>query len=245
SAPSAERETQPSEPVRAARTPARPAPVIEEEGPIPKPPAPIPNQAARPVRVTTPQSPSSRPPTRKDIVRQIPPVDPHKDSVILVEAFMVEVKLSSLHSQGVPQISEGNDYVTADHIIKLMKTTDGAVLTAGAKLAVGQNSKAETKSRTRQSILSGEPENKRREYVEVGTTFTAFATIRAGQKIFSEIGFEHSSIEKGDGMTDTGVLVEREWTSSVYVQAGEPTLVGAIADKETGTFLIVTANIQK
>jgi hypothetical protein len=227
---SAERETQPSEPVRATRTPARPAPVIEEETPLPKPGT---------------RTPSRRPPTRKDIVRQIPPVDPHKDSVILVEAFMVEVKLSSLHSQGVPQISEGNDYVTADHIIKLMKTTDGAVVTGGAKLAVGQNSKAETKSRTRQSILSGEPEKKQRVYVEVGTTFTAFATIRAGQKIFSEIGFEHSSIEKGDGMTDTGVLVEREWTSSVTLQEGKPKLVGAIADKETGTFLIVTANIQK
>ena len=245
-------------PVRAARTPARPGAAIEVEE------APIPNQAARPVRVTPPRRPPTRTPSpttptrpsarttptrptppRAPSRRVRPPEDPHKDSVILVEAFMVQVRLSALRSLGVPAISEGCKSVSAKHIIKLMKTTDAAVVTAGAKVAVGQNNKAETKTSTRQSILSGPPEKKRITYVNVGTSFSAFAIIRAGQKIYLDLGLDHSAIEVGDGKTDTGVLVEREWTSSVILQDGKPTLIGATQDKETGTFLIVTANIQK
>ena len=158
---------------------------------------------------------------------------------------MVEVKLSALRSLGVPEISEGCKSVSAEQIIKLMKTTDAAVLTAGAKLSVGHNNKAETKSRTHQSMVSGDPEKKRTVYVDVGTIFSAFATIRPGQKIYMDIGFEHSGVEECDGKIEPAVLVEREWTSSVTLKDGKPMLVGSIAGKETGTFLIVTANIKE
>jgi len=235
---SAEREPQPTEPARAARTPVRPAPIAEEEAPRPRP------VTRTPARTTPTRTPSRRTPAKTDIARRILPIDPYKETVIMLEAFMVEVKISALHSQGLPAISKGDDHVTADHIIKLMKTTDAAVLTASAKLALTHENKAKTNSRTRQSILSGEQEKQQRVYVEVGTTFTAFATIRAGQKIYLDTEFEHSSIEKGDGKTDTEVFVEREWTSSVTLQEGKPALIGAIADKETGTFLIVTAHIK-
>ena len=58
--------------------------------------------------------------------------------------------------------------------------------------------------------------------------------------------FEYSDIVKDDKNADAiGQIVERQWTSSVYVQDGKPTLVGATQDKETGTFLIVTANIKE
>lgn len=231
-----EGETPTQEPARAVRTPVRPAPILEEETPQAKP---VTRTTVR--RPTTPSRIKGRLSTIGKVIK--PAEDPYKDSVILVEAFMVEVQLSALHSQGVPEISEGCKSVSAEQIIKLMKTTDAAVVTAGAKVAVGQNSKAETKTSTRQSIVSGEPEKKQRVYVEVGTIFSTFATIRSGQKIYLDIGFEHSSIEEGDGKIDTGVFVEREWTSSVTLQEGKPTLVGAFQGKETGTFLIVTANI--
>jgi type II secretory pathway component GspD/PulD (secretin) len=128
-----------------------------------------------------------------------------------------------------------------------MKTTDAAVVTAGAKVMVGQKNKAESKSTTQRSIVSGPTDQKvvRLKYVNVGTQFTAAAEVRRDDKIFVELEFEHSAIEEGDGKTDRGVIVERQWTSSVYVQAGKPTLVGATQDKETGTFLIVTATIQE
>ncbi len=250
----------PTTPVRAARTPARPALIVDQEAPQPRPVTRTPVRATPPRRPptrtpspTTPTRPSARTtPTRPSAItrptparRVRPAQDPHKDTVILVEAFMVQVRLSSLRSLGVPQISEGCKSLSAEHIIKLMKTTDAAVVTAGAKLALVQGNKANTKSTARQSILSGPPEKKRREYVNVGTRFTAVAEVRRNDKIFVNLEFEHSAIEKRDGDDDSGMAVERQWSSSVYVQAGEPTLVGASQDKETGTFLIVTANIQE
>jgi hypothetical protein len=160
---------------------------------------------------------------------------------------MVQARLSSLRSLGVPQISEGCKSVSAEHILKLLKTTDAAVVTAGAKVAVGHKDKAETKSTTRQLIITGPPDKKvvKREYVNVGTQFAAIAEVRRDDKIFVDMEFENSTIEERHGGDDSGMAVERQWSSSVYVQAGKPILVGAIQDKEIATFLIVTANTQK
>lgn len=234
---SAEREE--TTPARAARIPARPGAAIEEEeGPIPKP-------TVRPVRATTPRTPSRRSPTRPGIVRRIPPIDPHKDSVILVEAFMVEVKLSTLRSLGVPAISQGDDFVSADHILKLLKTTDAAVVTAGAKLALAHENKAMTESTTRKAIYTDPPNNAKIEYINVGTSFTAIAEIRE-EKVFAELEFQYSDIVKADKNANSiPQIVERDWNSSICLKFGEPTLLGATQDKETGTLLIVTANIKE
>ena len=103
-----------------------------------------------------------------------------------------------------------------------MKTTDAAVVTAGAKVVVGQKNKAETKSTTRQPILSGPPDKKRIQYFDVGTSFAAIAEVRRDDKIFVEMEFEHNAIEEGDGKTDRGVLVGRDFSSSVLLQDGKP-----------------------
>ena len=159
---------------------------------------------------------------------------------------MVEVKLSALYSLDVPQISEGCKSVSAKHIIKLMKTTDAATVTAGAKLILGQANKARTESTTRKALNLGTTEKKRIEYVEIGTSFTAIAEIRREKKIFAELEFEYSDIVKADKkIVVFPQTVEKNWTSSIYLEPGEPTLVGGTQDKETATFLIVTANIQE
>ena len=158
---------------------------------------------------------------------------------------MVEVKLSALRSLGVPAISQGDDFVTADHIIKLMKTTDAAVVTAGAKLALGQANKARTGSTTRKGLHTDPSHNTKTEYIDVGTSFTAIAEIRK-EKIFAELEFEYSDIVKADKkIVVVPQTVEKNWTSSIYLEPGEPTLIGGTQDKETATFLIVTANIKE
>jgi hypothetical protein len=225
-------------PVRAKPIPTQPVTISEEETPIPRP-------AARPARATTTRTPSRRPTARQDIVRRIQPVDPHKDSVIQLEAFMVEVRLSALHSQGAPQISQGDDFASAEHILKLMKTTDAAILTTGAKLSLAQANKARTHSTTRKAIHTDPPNNTKTEYIEVGTSFTAIAEIRK-EKVFAELEFEYSDVVKDDEKTHAiPQIVERNWGSTVCLKPGEPTLVGAIHDKDTGAFLIVTANIKE
>jgi hypothetical protein len=176
---------------------------------------------------------------------RIKPPDPHKDTVILVEAFMVQARLSALRSLDVPQISRGCKSVSAEHIIKLMKTTDAAVLTAGAKVAVGQKDKARTESITHLGRQIGTTEKRRIEYVGVGTTFTAIAEIRDKEKIFVELDFEHSDVQQANPAAMGTKLVKNNWSSSLCLKEGKPTLVGASQDKEIGTFLIVTANIKE
>ena len=158
---------------------------------------------------------------------------------------MVQVRLSSLRSLGVPQISEGCKSVSAEHIIQLMKTTDAAEITAGAKLAIGQSRSAATEAITRKAVYKGAPEKMRVEYADVGTSFTAVAEIKREEKIFVELDFEHSTVQPASPSTKESRIVKRTWDSYVYLKTGKPTLVGSTQDKETGTFLIVTANIQK
>ena len=234
SAPSAERD----ETAPARVTPVLPpAPVLEE--------APAPRPAVRSARTTPTRTPSRRPPTRPNIVRRIPPEDPHKNSIIMLETFMVEVRLSALRSLDVPAISKGDDFVTAEHITKLIKTTDAAAVTSGAKLALAQANKASTQSTTRKAIYTDPPNNKKIEYIEVGTSFTAIAEIRK-EKVFAELEFEYSGIVKADKNTDAlPQIAERNWTSTVCLKPGEPNIVGATQDKESTAFLIVTANIMQ
>ena len=197
------------------------------------------------VRVTTPRRPSRTTPTRPEIVHRIGPVELHKEREILLEAFMVEVKLSGLHSLGVPAISEGDDFVTAGHIIKLMKTTDAAVVTAGAKLALVHETKATTKSTTRKRIYTDPPNNTKTTYTDVGTSFSAIAEIRK-ENVFTELEFQYTDILKADGDEHAiPQVVERDWVSTVYLKFGEPAIAGAIHDKGNATFLIVTANIKE
>ena len=223
--------------------------------PDPKPTARTPARAARtPARATRTPARAARTPRRAATtpvratptpVRIKPAGDPYKDSVILVEAFMVQVRLSALRSLGVPQISQGSDSVSADHILKLLKDTDAAVVTAGAKLALGQASKAKTDLTARKRIYTDPPEKKKTEYVDVGTSFTAVAEVRREKKIFAELEFEHDSIEEGDAEAGPGTLVKRNWSVSLYLEPGKPTLVGATQDVHTAAFLVITASIKK
>ena len=158
---------------------------------------------------------------------------------------MVEVRLSALHSQGAPQISQGDDFVSAEQILKLMNTTDAATVTTGAKLSLAQANKAETQSTTRKAIYTDPPNNTKKEFIDVGTSFTAAAEIRK-EKVFAELEFQYSDTVKTDKNADTiPQIVERKWTSTICLKPGEPTLVGATHDKDTGAFLIVTANIKE
>jgi hypothetical protein len=158
---------------------------------------------------------------------------------------MVEVRLSSLHSLGVPVISHGDDFVTADHIIKLMKTTDAAAVTVGAKLALAQANKAKSESTTRKAIYTDPPDNKKTQYFDVGTSFTAIAEIRK-EKVFAELEFQYSDIVKADKNANAiPQFTERNWTSTVCLKPGRPTIAGATQDKDSAAFLIVTASIKE
>ena len=174
--------------------------------------------------------------------------DPHEGSVIVVEAFMVEVRLSELYELGVPVISEGGKSVSAEHILKCLKDAETAAVTAGAKLAVAHTERAKTDMTARQGKYVGPAKEKRFEFQEVGTSLTVEAQILRGGRILVELDFEHSCLEENEPADDDGLWpasVRWNWSNSVSLEAAKPTLIGATQDQETATFLIITANIKK
>jgi hypothetical protein len=200
-----------------------------------------------PVRAvaTTPGKVIRKPLTTPLIQKIKPPTDTYKDSVILLEAFMVECRLDTLYSLDVPQISQGTDPISAEHILKCLKSTDAAAVKAGAKLALAHENRAGTESTTRKALHIDPTNHQKTEYIDVGTSFTAIAEIRK-DKVFAELELQYSDAVKADPKADAiPEIVERNWNSSICLNIGKPTLVGAIQDEDTGWFLIVTANIKQ
>ncbi|MBN2136703.1 MAG: hypothetical protein JW720_02745 [Sedimentisphaerales bacterium] len=170
--------------------------------------------------------------------------DPHKDLVVMVEASMVEIPLSELYSAGMPVISEGGKAVSVEHILECLKKPKSGVVKAGAKLAVSHGAVAETVSVIHQAYYAGPPTDRQLQYQDVGTSAKVKVRILSEDKISVEISFEHSGLDKGELNGDTGdTIIERNWTGSLTVDAGEPTIVGATQDENTGVFLIITVNI--
>ena len=62
--------------------------------------------------------------------------DPYKDVCVLVEAFVVEVDLSSLYRQGVSPIGQKPDSVSVENILKCLDAKDIAQVTTGIKVAI-------------------------------------------------------------------------------------------------------------
>ena len=195
-----------------------------------------------PTKITRIPARTARIPSKR--VKQ--PEDPYKDSAVMLEAIMVKARLSALYSADIPVISQGSNSVSAEQILKLLKTTDAAQVTAGAKLTITQGNEAKAESTSRQGTYVNPSEKRRIEYVEVGTSFTAMAHIRTERKISVTLVFEHSGREQSDVDSDIApTFAERSWSTHVCLEPGKPTLVGATQDNKIATFLIMTANIKK
>ena len=203
----------------------------------------IPERTTRaPTKITRIPARTARTPSK----RVKAPEDPYKDSAVMLEAIMVQARLSALHSADIPVISQGSNSVSAEQILKLLKTTDAAQVTAGAKLTITQGNEAKAKSTARQGTYVNPSDKRRIEYVEVGTTFTATAHIRTERKISVTLVFEHSGREQSDVDSDIApTFAESSWSTHVCLEPGKPTLVGATQDNKIATFLIMTANIKE
>jgi hypothetical protein len=163
----------------------------------------------------------------------------------MLEAIMVQARLSALYSADVPVISQCCNSISAEQILKVLKTTDTAQVTAGAKLTFTHSNDAKAESTTHRPIYIGTPDEKKLEIVEVGTSFNASAEIRSEEKISATLEFNHTAIEVSDGKDEIGTIVEKSWFTHVYLKPGKPTLVGATQDNKIATFLIMTANIKE
>ena len=181
--------------------------------------------------------------------------DLYRDSRVLVEAFVVEVKLSALYDLGVSPIGQKPNSVSAGNILKCLQDDDWAQVTAGAKVALGQQERGSVKA-TETIYLERQrpvPASKGRtgavsrsfESCSIGKAFDAHATIRPDGRIFVAFTFSQNTLDRVGLESDAPpATIKRDFSGSVCLEAGEPSIVGAIQNEQVAAFLIILADIR-
>jgi len=166
--------------------------------------------------------------------------DPYHDVCVLVEAFVVEVDLSSLYKQ-------------VENILKCLDTRDIAQVTTGIKVAIlsGQRGEAkitETIYVERQvAVPSGRkvPGAARYTNYDIGKTFRATVSVRPSGEILASFDFSESTYRNIISTDEAPPnIVSREWSGTVNLHAGRPAIAGATQNEETAVFLILCADIK-
>ena len=188
--------------------------------------------------------------------KRVEPIeDPYKDSTILVEAFVVEVRLSALYDLGVSPIGEKPNSVSIDNILRCLQDEDNARISSGAKVAARQRERGTTESEqriyieqrpTKTSEGSKKPPASRplRPY-QFSKSFQASANIIAPNRIFVNFGFSENAMDKvpaKDGMPPN--TVNWQWSGTVCLERGKASIVGETQDEKKAVFLILCADIR-
>lgn len=182
--------------------------------------------------------------------------DPYKDSTILIEAFVVEVRLSALYDSGVSPIGEKPNSVSIDNILRCLQDEDNARISSGAKVAVRQRESGETQSEQRiyleQQMPPKTSEGSKKPVVsrpprpyQFSKSFEASANIIAPNRIFVSFSFSENTMEKVSTKDDMPPnTVNWQWSGSVCLEMGKASIVGATQDEKKAVFLILCANIR-
>ncbi len=179
--------------------------------------------------------------------------DPYKNSTVLVEAFVVEVKLSALYDLGVSPIGQKPNSVSIENILKCLQDEDSAGVSTGAKVVLQQKQSASTESketiyRGRQApIKVGSNRVVSRSYqsYNISSSFRASVNILPDSRIFVSFDFNQFGVEKIASMNDMPpTTITREWSGTVCLEAGKPSIAGATQGEQKAVFLILCADIK-
>ena len=182
--------------------------------------------------------------------------DPYKHSRILVEAFVVEVKLSMLYELGVSPIGQTPNSVSIEDILQCLRDTANAKVTAGAKVAVIQNQEGRTQATEtvyveRQTTTGVRRENraptasKTFQSYDVSKIFTVRPMVIPDGKIVLTFDFSQNTLGSRLSQSEAPPdLIRQSWSGTISLNAGKPSLVGATQNEETAAFLIICADIK-
>ena len=80
---------------------------------------------------------------------------------------------------------------------------------------------------------------------DVGKSFDAQVSIRADSRIFVEFDFSQSTVDKAALTSDAPpATIRRDWSGSVCLEAGRPSIVGAVQNEQMAAFLVISADIK-
>jgi hypothetical protein len=182
--------------------------------------------------------------------------DPYKDSTILVEAFVVEVRLSALYDLGVSPIGEKPNSVSIGNILRCLQNEGNARIISGAKVATRQRERGDTESEQRIYLEQQKPtkttEGSKKPVAsrpprpyQFGKSFRASANILAHNRIYVSFSFTGNSLDKA--LTKDSIppnTVNWQWSGMVCLERGKSSIVGATQDEKKAVFLILCADIR-
>ncbi|MDT8300438.1 MAG: hypothetical protein RQ760_03075, partial [Sedimentisphaerales bacterium] len=176
-----------------------------------------------------------------------------KDSTILVEAFVVEVRLSALYDLGVSPIGEKPNSVSIENILRCLQDEDNAKIISGAKVAVKHREQGTTESEqmiyfepTKTSEKSNKPPVARapRPY-KFGKSFSVSANIIAANKLFLSFDYSGNALDKAPAKDSMPPNSKNwQWSGMVCLNMGKASIVGAAQDEEKAVFFILCADIK-
>lgn len=178
---------------------------------------------------------------------------PHQDVSVLVEAFVVEVDLAELYKQGVSPIGQKPNSVSVENILKCLDAKDIAQVTTGVKVAVqsGQRGEAKITETIYKKQQVAVPGNRkvtsaaRYTNYDIDKMFRATASVRPSSKILVSFDFSESTYRKITFTDETRPnTINRGWSGTANLHAGQPAITGATQDEETAVFLVLCADIK-
>ncbi|HUV67823.1 MAG TPA: hypothetical protein VMW24_28290 [Sedimentisphaerales bacterium] len=178
----------------------------------------------------------------------------HRETCVLVEAFVVEVKLSSLYEQAVSPLGQRPNSVSVKNLLDCLNNKDAGQVTAGVKVSL--RSTANAKTRTTETIYTERqvslPAGRRtdgpavsRSYrnYDIGNQFDAGASIGSNGAILVDFEFSQSTCRNVSSSEEAPPnTVNRQWSGTASLNAGEPAIVGATQNEETAAFLVLCAH---
>lgn len=181
--------------------------------------------------------------------------NPYENSRILVEAFVVEVELAELYKAGVGPIGQRPNLESMEKILNCLQDEDKAKVTAGAKIAVKNDNKGRTNSSIDRYIEretaqygknANEPVQKSKtfEVYGISTEFWANTYVRPDGSISVGFTFEQKKVDYDIKSDEPAGKITRQWDSHICLEAGKPSIAGAVQEGQTVVFLIIVADIE-
>jgi len=176
-------------------------------------------------------------------------------STILIEAFVVQVKLSALEDLGVSQIGEKPNSVTIENILACLEDKDSAQVGSGVKVAARQGDKGHVELEETIYIAQERPikidggakqaVSKNFHPYQVGKYFEATVNTISNDIISVKFDFRQEEVQKISSEDKAPPnVIKRFWDGTAYVERGKASIVGATQDDENGIFLILCADIR-
>jgi hypothetical protein len=177
----------------------------------------------------------------------------YTNSTILIEAFVVWVKLSALDDLGVSPIGEKPNSVTIENILTCLKDGNSAKVGSGVKVATQNRGKGQVEleetiyiAQEKQiKIDGGTKQTVSRTYrpYSVGKFFAVSANGIGESKISVSFDFRQEEVQKVNSQNEAPPhIIKRIWSGAVNIQRGKASIVGATQDEQKAYFLVISAD---